>query len=240
MARRASRATAPRPSRSRRSDRAARSVRRAAVRRHAPTVAPRRVRIPSISAAYASENFWTPSSSSTCRRRRSRGRSRRDGRAGRARIEVLEDGVAPHLAVILERLHGLERHGVHRLGADQLLDVDHVAVFGVLRRGGGPRQRCGLAPAASSSRQRSIAQTCSQCSYASFAFAIASSPRDRAPPRCRALEPLVRLGVDARHEEARDGAHLRDVAAALVQPLDAATYASARRRSARARRSASR
>ena len=42
------------------------------------------------------------------------------------------------LAVILERGDRLRRHRVHRVGADQLLDVDHVAVVRVLRRRRGP------------------------------------------------------------------------------------------------------
>ena len=36
--------------------------------------------------------------------------------------------------MILERLDRLERHRVHRVGADQLLDVEHVAVRRILRR----------------------------------------------------------------------------------------------------------
>src|SRR3954452_23534611 len=53
-------------------------------------------------------------------------------------VDPFEHGVAAHLAVILEGADRLERHRVHRLGADQLLDVHDVAVVGVLRRGGRP------------------------------------------------------------------------------------------------------
>ena len=49
-------------------------------------------------------------------------------------VEAFEHRVAAHLAVILERLDRLERHRVHGVGPDQLLDVDHVAVGRVLRR----------------------------------------------------------------------------------------------------------
>src|SRR5919109_783430 len=42
-------------------------------------------------------------------------------------------------AVILEGLDRLLRHRVHRRRPDQLLDVHHVAVLGVLRRGGCPQ-----------------------------------------------------------------------------------------------------
>src|SRR5690606_28605702 len=35
--------------------------------------------------------------------------------------------------VVRERLDGLERHGVDRVGADQFLDVDDVPIGGVLR-----------------------------------------------------------------------------------------------------------
>src|ERR671937_1560989 len=41
--------------------------------------------------------------------------------------------------VILERLDRLLRHRVHGLGADQLLDVEHVAVLGVLGGRRGPQ-----------------------------------------------------------------------------------------------------
>src|SRR5487761_2364398 len=41
-------------------------------------------------------------------------------------------------AVILEGDDGLWRHRVDRLRADQLLDIDHVAVRWILRAGAGP------------------------------------------------------------------------------------------------------
>ena len=44
------------------------------------------------------------------------------------------------LAVIAERVHGRRRHGVDRVGTDQLLDVEHVAVALVLGAGAGPQQ----------------------------------------------------------------------------------------------------
>ncbi len=53
---------------------------------------------------------------------------------------ALENRVSANLAVIGKRLDGLRRHRVHRVGADQLLDVDHVAIGGVLRRRGRPER----------------------------------------------------------------------------------------------------
>src|SRR5688500_9925935 len=43
-------------------------------------------------------------------------------------VEALRERLPADLAVVLEGLDRLERHRVHRLGADQLLDVEHVAV----------------------------------------------------------------------------------------------------------------
>ena len=43
-------------------------------------------------------------------------------------------------AVVLERLERLHRHRVHGLGADQLFDVEHVAVLRVLRAGRAPQE----------------------------------------------------------------------------------------------------
>src|SRR5262249_14684749 len=43
-----------------------------------------------------------------------------------------------HLAMVFEGRDRLLRHRVDRLGADQVLDVEHVAVVRVLRRGRGP------------------------------------------------------------------------------------------------------
>src|SRR5688572_18754503 len=45
---------------------------------------------------------------------------------------------ALHVAVVDEGRDRVERHGVDRLRTDQLLDVDDVAVVGVLRAGAGP------------------------------------------------------------------------------------------------------
>src|SRR5438445_543631 len=52
-------------------------------------------------------------------------------------LDVFEQA-GTNLAVLLERHHGLLRHGVHRLGADQLLDVHHVAIGRILGSRAGP------------------------------------------------------------------------------------------------------
>src|SRR5215218_2683457 len=56
-------------------------------------------------------------------------------------VDVLLDGQAADLAVVLEGLDRLLGHRVDRVAPDQLLDVQHVAVVGVLRR-----RRCPQAP----------------------------------------------------------------------------------------------
>ena len=53
---------------------------------------------------------------------------------------IFSSRLAPHLPVIAERIHGRRRHGVDRVGGDQLLDIEHVAVVRVLRAGAGPKQ----------------------------------------------------------------------------------------------------
>ena len=45
-----------------------------------------------------------------------------------------------HAAMVAEGVHGLRRHGVDGVGADQFLDIEHVAVGGVLGAGAGPEQ----------------------------------------------------------------------------------------------------
>ena len=54
--------------------------------------------------------------------------------------DALEHRVAAHLAVVAEGLERLGRHRVDGVGADQLLDVHHVAVGRVLGRGRGPER----------------------------------------------------------------------------------------------------
>ncbi len=49
-------------------------------------------------------------------------------------VDVLVEHVRTDLAVVEHRLDGLARHRVHGVGPDELLDVDHVAVLGVLGR----------------------------------------------------------------------------------------------------------
>ena len=46
----------------------------------------------------------------------------------------------PKSAVIAERVHCPRWHSVDRVGADQLLDIEHVAVFGILGAGARPKQ----------------------------------------------------------------------------------------------------
>ena len=53
------------------------------------------------------------------------------------RVDVLRQRLGDD-AVILEGPDRLLGHRVHRLPANQLLDVHHVAVLGILRRRGGP------------------------------------------------------------------------------------------------------
>ena len=66
------------------------------------------------------------------------------GREGRhhgvGALSVLGHRVLADLSVVADRVHGVHRHRVDGVAPDQLLDVDRVAVGGVLRGGGGPQR----------------------------------------------------------------------------------------------------
>jgi hypothetical protein len=79
--------------------------------------------------------------------------------------------------VVEERLDRVERHRVHRLRADELLHVEHVAVVGVLRARAGPQAALHVAPACRRSANSSPPKMRPNDSYASFALAIAARPR---------------------------------------------------------------
>ncbi len=135
-------------------------------------------------------------------------------------VDALHHRVAAHLAVILERLDRLERHRVHGVGPDELLDVHRVAVGGVLRRGRRPQRAL---------RPRALAlQVLPALALERLAEVLVRELRVRDRELAlelrvaERLEPLVGLGVDARDEERRDGADLRRVAAAGDEPLEPA------------------
>ena len=143
-ARRASRASGPRRGPSRRSGRATRSARRARAARSSSRAAssPCLARIPAISSSNEATNFSTPSASSVCddvvvvdarlaQLGRAAARPRRRPRAPCRRAPRRGPG---------RRSTRLGRHRVHGVGADQLLDVEHVAVGRVLGRGRGPER----------------------------------------------------------------------------------------------------
>src|SRR3954462_2998994 len=101
------------------------------------------------------------------------------------------------LAVVLEGLDRLLRHGVHRLRADQLLDVDDVAVVGVLRRRGRPE--AALFPRAL--RLESLPARAGVELLVALVGELRVGDRELALQLCgRAglIEPPVGLGVDAR------------------------------------------
>ena len=131
-----------------------------------------------------------------------------------------EHRVAAHLAVILERLDRLERHRVHRVGPDQLLDVDHVAVVGVLGRRRRPQAALlvralpfEILPARSRERLEKVLVRELRVRDRELALQLRMSD---------GIEALVGLGVDARDEERRDRRDLRRVAAAGDEPLEPA------------------
>ena len=72
------------------------------------------------------------------RRSRCRDRSKRRHRVLRP-VDILLESRA-HFAMIAERIHRRGRNGVDRVGSDQLLDIEYVAVVFVLRSGACPKQ----------------------------------------------------------------------------------------------------
>ncbi len=124
---------------------------------------------------------------------------------GQARADV---------AVVAERVHGLRRHGVDRVGPDQLVDVEGVGIGRVLDAGGGPeqplRRGAGVGQRASSAAPRSSPGSAGRRAWrwrwrSGRAAASAAAPRPAAgfglQPR---VDRLVDLGVDAADEEAGD------------------------------------
>ena len=123
--------------------------------------------------------------------------------------------------MVLERLDRLLGHRVHRLGADQLLDVEDVAVVGVLGRGRGPE--------AALLRRAVGAELLPALAGVELLVALVRELRVRhgelaleVSRRAGLVEPAVGLGVDARDEEAGDRRDLGRVAATLHQPLEPA------------------
>ena len=231
----------PRPRRSRRSGRAPRCARRARAlgRQRARQLARAWRGCPAISSSNASANFCTPSASSVCDdvvvvdARRARAR-RAAARASSTPSRTVSPRTSPWSWNASTRL---ERHRVHGVGADQLLDVHHVAVGRVLGRGRRPerplhgRARRGERLPARA-REGLLEVPVRELRVRDPELALQLLVAER-------LEPVVGLGVDARDEERRDRRDLRRVAAAL----DAAARARAGRprrprRSAPARRSA--
>ena len=126
------------------------------------------------------------------------------------------------LAVVLERLDRLLGHRVHGLGADQLLDVHHVAVLRVLRRGRGPEAALRACAPFACQRLPALARE-----ELLVALVGELRVRDRELAlqlggRTDLVEPPVGLGVDARDEEAGDRRDRAGVAAALDEPLEPA------------------
>ena len=148
--------------------------------------------------------------------------ARRRERVERARraVDVLVERVArPRRGP--ERLDGLARHRVDGVGADQLLDVEHVAVVGVLGRRRRPQaalRRRALGP------QR-LPRVAGEDLLVGLVGELGVGDRERALELVVAadvVEPLVGLGVDARDEERRDRRHRGQVAARVGVALHAA------------------
>ena len=137
-------------------------------------------------------------------------------------LRVLEQRVAADLAVVLEGLDRLARHRVDRVGPDQLLDVDHVAVVGVLRRRRRPQaallgRALGLQRLPLRSHEDLLVGLVGELRVGDRELAL------ELVVAADLVEALVGLGVHARDEERRDAdASRARVAAAGDEALDAA------------------
>src|SRR5437899_10080792 len=112
------------------------------------------------------------------------------------------------LAVILEGADRLLGHGVHRLRADQLLDIQDVAILGILRRRGRPQAAlfCGALrleglPAWAGEHVEIVLVRELRVGDRELAIQLRGLATDL-------VEPPVGLGVHAGDEEARDRVHL--------------------------------
>ena len=136
-------------------------------------------------------------------------------------IDVLLDRVRLRRAVIAERVHRRGRHGVHRVAADQRVDVERVRIA--------PGSSCRSRPRAAAACARpsppappSAAPRTAPCSARRRAWrwrsrlsrAARRAPPCRRPWPDRGVDPLVDQRVDAADEEARHARDARQVAAA--------------------------
>ena len=123
--------------------------------------------------------------------------------------------------MVLERLDRVARHRVDGVGPDQLLDVEHVAVLGVLGRGRRPqaalrRRALGGQRVPVVAREDLLVGLVGELGVGDRELALELGVA------ADLVEPLVGLGVDARDEERGDRRDPARVAAALDEPLEAA------------------
>ena len=133
------------------------------------------------------------------------------------------------LAVIAERVERRGRHRVDGVRADQLLDIEHVAVGLVLGAGARPQQPLRLgalrAPALPTRAARTAACSADRRAWrwrsrpCPAARRAAPSRPGRWPRRSCSSSTLSTARVDPADEEARDARHLREVAARSRQAL---------------------
>ena len=103
---------------------------------------------------------------------------------------------------------------------DQLLDVDHVTVCGVLRRGRSPKR----ALLARARRLESLPDRAAERGLEVLVgeLRVGDSELARELIMAKLAEAAVGLGVDPGDEERGDGADTREVAAAGLEPREAA------------------
>ncbi len=177
--------------------------------------------MPASSDANESENFCTPSDSII----RSHvvvvdTRGRRDRPRSACASATPSEIVSRPDSMILESGDRLERHRVHRRRPDELLDVEHVTIRRVLRRGRGPQ---------------AALRTCARGGQS-----VPPRPGEDievvlvrelrvvdGEPTLQILatdlgEAAVGLRVDARHEEARDRGDVGRISTRGDEPLEAA------------------
>ena len=131
-------------------------------------------------------------------------------------------GVSVDHAVVERRLEGLLRHRVDRAARDELGDVQGVGQGRVLDAGRGPQRPLHVGAGIQQAfravgRELALEQLVGQARVRDARLALERLGlvgADRA-------EPLVDLGVDARHEERGDRVDLREIVSGILGLLDA-------------------
>src|SRR6266545_3924439 len=126
-----------------------------------------------------------------------------------------------HSPVVLEGPDRLLGHRVHRLGADELLDVEDVRVGGILRRGRGPEAALGPRPLRAEEFPALAREGLLVALVRELGIGDGELPLE-VVVAAELVQAAVGLGIDTGDEEARNRGHRAGVAAGGDEPLEPA------------------